>query len=110
MVWKLQEENEQLRESLAILVQSMEEDSGPTIKLVTTLNIICRKIKEATAEHVLNIAKEFAAKAKQKQWGLENKLKKSECQLRTMIIDSKTREQVKTFYKVLALDQRYFRS
>ena len=53
-----------------------------------------RKINESTVDYIASFVKDFAAKAKQKQWNLENKVKKSECQLKTLAIDAKTREQV----------------
>ncbi len=94
MVWKLQEENERLRESLGTLVQAIDEDSGPIVKSAANV-IASRKLNNASAEHVVATIKEFAARAKQKQWGLENKVKRSECQIKTLAIDSKTREQVR---------------
>ena len=95
MIWKLQEENAQLRETLSILVQSVDED--PALIKYFFLANKCRKLKDTSVEHATVLVKEFAAKAKQKQWGVENKLKKTECQLKTLAIDSKTREQVQPY-------------
>ncbi len=107
MVWKLQEENETLKDCLSVLVQSVDEDSGSLLKSAFLrlwdgiVTISHRKIKESSVDSIAPSVKEFAAKAKQKQWTLENKLKKNECQLKTLAIDAKTREQVCFIFCVL---------
>ena len=48
MIWKLQEENAQLRETLSILVQSVDED--PALIKYFFLANKCRKLKEDDLE------------------------------------------------------------
>ncbi len=91
----MQEENEQLREALSVVVQAVDEDATTTLKYRMLASYSRRKVKEASVDHVATISKDLAAKVRQKFWGLENKQKKAECQLKTMAIDAKTREQVR---------------